>query len=199
MEERAGLPEASDSEPLIFQPENPSGADAFRLTLYLGFAVFSLSFLLSGRVDTFFGFAAWSIVLALSLFFVVDGTYNAVRMIGKSFGGLVVDEEGILDRTSWGSFGRVFWEEIRVIHPGRASFLGIPTAHRLIGLDVTESYLERKPPWIRFRIRLNRRVFRVPDLQLSSRGLKDSPEHIVMVLKKRLWEQELRSISDGKR
>jgi hypothetical protein len=198
MEGPAQHPEAPREDSILFRREDPSGWDAFRLTLYFGFAVFSLAFLLSGKVVTFSGMAAWIVVLAFSVFFTVDGTYNALRMMGKSFGGLVIDEEGILERSSWSSFGRVFWEEIRAIHPGSSSFLGMPKAHRLIGLDVTESYLERRPAWIRFKIRLNRKVFRVPDLQFSSRVLKDSPEQIFRLLKKRLFEHELRVISNGK-
>jgi len=183
---------------ILFRSEDPSGFDAFKLTLFMGSAVFSLAYLLSGRVDAPLEFAAWAFVLLFSSYLIADGTYNVIRWWGKDLGGFLVDGDGIEDRSSWSSLGRVYWPEIKVVFPVNPSFLGLPMAHYLIGLKVTDSYLQRKPTWIRFRIWLNRKVFRTPDLQISSKRLRNSPERILRVLQDQLREYELRSISEGK-
>jgi hypothetical protein len=197
MDEQSQPHPLSEVDPVLFRPES-SGSDAFRLTVYLGVAVFSLSYLLSGRVDGILEYLAWVLILVFSNYFMADGTYNVAKLKWDESGGLMVDAEGIVDRSSWDGFGRVFWHEIKTIFPVSRSFFKLPTRHGLIGIDVTDSYLARKPRWIRFRISMNRRVFKAPDLQLSSRNLRETPEWILKVLQDRFHQYELLSISAAK-
>ncbi|MBT8397626.1 MAG: hypothetical protein HKO65_01880 [Gemmatimonadetes bacterium] len=183
---------------ILFRAEIASGWEGFRLTVFMGTAVFSLSYLLSGRVNSPLELFAWVFCLVFSSYLIADATYNVIRLWGKDLGGFLADADGVLDRSSWSAFGRVFWPEIRAIYPIPSSFLGTSKASPLIGLDVMDSYVKRRPAWIRFRIWLNRRVFRTPDLQFSSKNLRNSPERILRELQDRLEDYELRSISMGK-
>jgi hypothetical protein len=149
-------------------------------------------------VDGILEHLAWVLILVFSTYFMADGTYNVAKLKWDESGGLMVDAEGIVNRSSWDGFGRVYWHEVKAIYPVRPLFFKLSTRHLLYGLDVTDSYLARKPRWIRFRILMNRRFLKAPDLQFSSRNLRESPQWILEVLQDRLQEYELRSISEAK-
>jgi hypothetical protein len=182
-----------------------SPSDAFRLAVYVWLAAIPLSGLLSGVVDGFPGFpelvVGFFILVFILVFFsypIASGTYNAIQVKGTDLGGLWVKSDGIVDRSSWGRFCRVHWPEIKVIYPANKTFFGVPMGRQFIGLEVTDSYLQRKPTWIRFRIWMNRKVFKAPDLRFSTRRLRDSRERILLALQDGLRQYELRSISEAK-
>ena len=122
--------------------------------------------------------------------------FNLAR--GKKLGGLWVDGDGIVDRTSYSPMGRVYWHEIKAIYPINPSFFGIPLPRQGIGLDVRDSYILRRSARIRFKVWLNKKVFRAPDIQLSSGKLRNSRTQVLFVLQRGLRQYELRSISEGK-
>jgi hypothetical protein len=183
---------------ILFRSEDPSGSDAFRITVFMGTAAFSLAYLLSGRVSRPLELFAWAFILVFSSYFIANATYNVIRWWGKDLGGFLVDGDGVVDQSSWSGFGRVFWREIKAIDPVTSSFFGLPMRMKLIGIEVTDSYVNRRPTWIRFRIWMNRKVFKSPDLHFSSKRLKNSHERILRELQDRLREYELRSISEAK-
>ena len=190
--------QGSEEDSILFRSEDPSGSDAFRITVFMGTAAFSLAYLLSGRVNSPLELFAWAFVLLFSSYFIANATYNVIRGWGKNLGGFLVDGDGVVDQSSWSGFGRVYWREIKAIDPVKSSFFGLPMGLKVIGIEVTDSYVSRRPAWIRFRIWLNRKAFRSPGLQFSSKYLQNSPERILRELQDRLREYELHLISAGK-
>ncbi|MFC1790860.1 hypothetical protein ACFL0I_00115 [Gemmatimonadota bacterium] len=61
-----------------------------------------------------------------------------------------------------------------------------------IGLDVRDSYLRRRPAWMRLLSN------RSGHLLLSSQNLKGNRDEILRVLQERLEQYELRSVSEAK-
>jgi len=181
-----------------FRSEDPSGSDAFILTLLLALAAFSLSYILSGRTDGFLELGVWVFSLVFCSYLIADSIYGIVKRKGEWLGGLLVDGDGIVDRSSWVSVGRVYWHEIKAIYPINPSYFGLPMPRHVIGLDVKDSYIRRRSARIRFKVWLNRHFFRAPDIQLSCKCLKGSWGRILSVLQDRLWKHELRSISEAK-
>jgi hypothetical protein len=67
-----------------------------------------------------------------------------------------------------------------------------------IGLDVTDSYLQRGSAWIRFKVWLRRHFTRSGDLEVRAKTLKGSRDEILKVLQDGLRDHELRFISEAK-
>jgi len=172
-----------------FRSEDRSLSGTFHLALALGLVILSLAFLLSGQVNNFLEALPWIFFLVFSSCLFADFVYDAIR--GRDVRGLLVDGDGIVDRSSWAAVGRIYWPEIKAIY-------GLPRSTALIGVDVTDSYLQRKSARIRFKVWLRRRIFRSPDFQVSEGYLKDSRERILKVLQNGLSEYELRSVSEAK-
>jgi len=124
--------------------------------------------------------------------------YNLAK--GKELGGLLVDGDGIVDRTSYSPIGRIYWHEIKTVYPVAKSYLpGLPKERLGIGLDVTDSYLQRKTVGIRRNVWMARHVFRwMPDILISSITLRGSREEVLQVLQGGLMKHQLHSISRAK-
>ena len=161
------------------------------------FVLVSLWLLLS---DGLFGlFQQTVIVLALVFFGFVTVTHLSHLGKGKALGGLLVDGDGIVDRTTYSPIGRVYWHEIKAIYPVEKTFFpGFSTDLPVIGLDVTDSFLQRKPAKIRRNVWWTRHVFRAPDIQIPSKTLTASREEILRALEGGLRQYELRSIWEAK-
>ncbi len=188
----------STEDSVHFRSEDSSGSDAFRMNLLLALAVFSLAYILSGRIDGLFELGVWVFCLVFCTYLIADRIYGIVKAKGKGLRGVLVDGDGILDRSSWVSVGRVYWHEIKAIYPINPSFFGIPLPRQGIGLDVRDSFILRRSARIRLKVWLNRKVFRAPDIQLSSGKLRTRREQILLVLQDALRRYELRSISEAK-
>lgn len=188
----------SGEDSVHFRSEDSSGSDAFRLNLLLVLAVFSLAYILSGRIDGLLELGVWVFCLVFCTYLIADSIYGIVKAKGKGLRGVLVDGDGILDRSSWVSVGRVYWHEIKTIYPINPSFFGIPLPRQVIGLDVRDGFLLRRSARIRFKVWLNRKVFRTPDIQLSSGKLRKSRTQVLFVLQEGLRQYELRSISEAK-
>ena len=116
---------------------------------------------------------------------------------GNRPAGLLVDGDGIVDRTTTDSVGRVYWEEIKAVYPVSQSFFpGFAKDLPVIGLDVTDSYLQRTSAGKRRKFWWTKRV---PNIQIPSQLLRGSRDEILKVLQDRLEQYELRSVSEAKR
>ena len=109
-----------------------------------------------------------------------------------------MDEEGIVDRTDRFPNGQVLWSEIKAIRRVNKSILGIPLGGWMIGLDVSDTFLRRKPALKRFRVWFNRHIKNKADIYLYTGGISQSRDEILTVLQDRFDRYEIRSISEAK-
>jgi hypothetical protein len=189
-------------------PDSPRGEESVHfqsvenltfkaVAICLAFILVSLWLLLSGWGNGLFEVSLG--ILGLAFF----GSVTILHLInlakGQRLGGLLVNGDGIVDRTSYSPVGRVFWSEIKAIYPVRKSFFpGFAKDLPVIGLDVTDSYLQRTSAKVRRSIWWTRHIFRAPDIQISAKTLNASRETILRVLEDGLRQYELRSISEAK-
>jgi hypothetical protein len=117
---------------------------------------------------------------------------------GRKPDGLLIDEEGIEDRTDRFPNDRVYWSEIKAIFPINKSILGISVGRFLIGLNLTDTYLRRKSALTRFRVWWNRHITRKADIYLYTGGMSEDRDEVLTVLQDRLDQYEIRAISEAK-
>lgn len=77
---------------------------------------------------------------------------NVYRLVG-GYEGVLIDEDGIDDRSRMLSLGRVHWDEIRSAGPFWRSF---------VKLDLSRAYFDRSSFWKRAHLWIRRHVFRLP-------------------------------------
>ena len=191
------LPEGPlEDDSVQFQPSGNTKRRAVALSLAMTLASLwlFLADLPSGSFHKVFSFLAFVFFGSLT----VIHLFNLVK--GKELGGLLVDGDGIVARNSYSPIGRIYWHEIKAVYPvDKASLPGLPKENLGIGLDVTDSYLQRRSAGMRRNVWMSRHVFRwMPDILISSITLKGSRGEILKVLQNGLRRHELRSISEAK-
>lgn len=124
------------------------------------------------------------------------GFYSLIK--GRRLEGLLVDEEGIVDRTKRFPAGRIYWHEIKSVYLFNLFLLPFPPFSRFIGVDVADSYVRNQSLFNRFNIWLNRHLSHAPDIPLVIKDLSSDRKTILSVLEERLRKFELRSISEAK-
>jgi hypothetical protein len=157
----------------------------------------SLEGLRSGGLEFWWEGVKELLFLACGLAMAGTGLMSLVR--GSPIDGLLVDGEGIVEKTKRFSAGRIYWREIRSVHLFNPTFLGIPMNRRFIGVDITDSYRQRHSTWKRLNFWLTRTFSRAPEIVLDAKNLSASREKVLAVLEDGLRRYELRSISEAKK
>ena len=156
------------------------------------FTLGSLLLLLSGWAGRPLWLWVVTFPLVLSSFFTVLNVLRLRRLLkGEGPGGLLVDNDGIVDRQ--GLMGRVAWDEIIEIYPFEFSFFGKSLDRHNIVLEVTDSLQRRLP-----RSQVPRAWNKSSHLALGTKNLEGSRDEILQVLQDGLLKHQLRSISEAK-
>jgi hypothetical protein len=106
-------------------------------------------------------------------FFSVTGVHGVTGLLRKD-PVLVIDGDGIEDRRTWFSAGRVRWDEIADVESVRFRMVAVR-------LTEAESVLERLPLWKRWFLRLDHWIFGTP-VHLALGGLEGGREALLETL-----------------
>lgn len=110
-------------------------------------------------------------------FFSLTGLHGLARLT-RSDPVLVIDGQGIDDRRTWFSVGRVRWDEIADVQSVR---------FRMVAVRLTDpdAVLGRLPWWKRWFLRLDHRIFGTP-VHLALGGLEEGRAQLLARLRKEL-------------
>jgi hypothetical protein len=177
--------------------EDMSGCMAMGL-LVMGIlaALGALLSLFSGEVEGFSDISGEVLILLSSTVLAGQASYSLIR--GQTVEGLLVDGDGIVDRTKRFPAGRIYWHEIKSVDLFDRTFLPFPIFRRFIGVYVTDGYLLNQPTFKRVSIWLIRTLTRSPDIQIDTKNLSGSRDEILKALEDGIRNNELRSISEAK-
>lgn len=118
-------------------------------------------------------------------FFSVTAVHGVTGLLRKD-PVLIIDGEGIEDRRTWFSAGRVRWDEIADVESVR---------FRMVAVRLTdaEAVLERLPLWKRWFLRLDHWIFGTP-VHLALGGLEGGREALLATLRHGLEHVQVQDV-----
>lgn len=122
-------------------------------------------------------------------FFSLTGLHGLAALL-RTDPVLIVDSEGIDDRRTWFSVGRVGWDEMVDVQSVR---------FRMVAVHLTDAdaVLGRVSPWKRWLLRLDHRIFGTP-VHLALGGLEGGRPALLDLLRERLEQATVRDLHQAR-
>jgi hypothetical protein len=172
-------------EEIVKIPLN-KGRMAFLIIVCISFIAVGVFLMMTHWDQVQYTILAWVIGLVVLLFF----GFAALYLLRKFFDpkpGLVIDDEGIIDNSSFVAAERIYWKNIKDVYVTRVRtsvILGKRYQDSLtFSVDNVEEIMARQKGFKKLLMNLNKRYYRSP-VQVSSVILKSDFSQLAEIIKK---------------